>query len=61
MKTDAVFKQYGKFQIHGCLVEIREEASVVYYECQTRAKICAQYLFDEGFVDEDENIELVEL
>jgi hypothetical protein len=52
------FKIYGKFKMLECIVDISEEGTKVISTCQDKAQKCAKYLYGEGFVDDDENIEL---
>jgi hypothetical protein len=61
MQDDQKFKKYGKFKIFECIVEINENCATISSNDQSKAQICAKYLFNEGFVDSDQMIEFKEL
>lgn len=54
---DNKFKQYGKFDLLKCKVDINEKRAKVISECPEQAQICARYLYLEGFVNDEDNIE----
>jgi hypothetical protein len=51
------FKIYGKFKMLECIVDITKNSVKVISTCQTKAQLCAKYLYEEGFVDADQDIE----
>jgi hypothetical protein len=56
MENKDQFKLFGRFVLHGCLVDITRKETVLTSPCQEEAQRCAKYLYAEGFVDEDDVI-----